>query len=132
MWHGYFSISSIVHSFVIGKWEMGSGITMTKSMSRWARRDDLQGANIINSLSPFLCWADYTKDENGEIIGSEGYFQASSTARQAGLLENMFFATSALHYLSLLTFHHDKDAVEINKKYLLRSFSHASLHVPET
>ena len=67
---------------MIGKWEMGTGITMTKSMSRWARRDDLQGANIINSLSPFLCWADYTKDENGEIIGSEGYFQASSTSRQ--------------------------------------------------
>ena len=60
----------------IGWWEMGEGITMTKSMTRWYRRDDLGGATIINSLSPFLCWADFTKDENGKVTGSEGYFQA--------------------------------------------------------
>ena len=44
--------------------------------SRWYRRDDLKGATVINSLSPFLCWADFTKDENGKVTGSEGYFQA--------------------------------------------------------
>ena len=59
----------------IGRWEKGVGVTMTKSMTRWYRRNDLQGAVVINSLSPFLCWASFTKDENGRVVGSEGYFQ---------------------------------------------------------
>ena len=59
----------------IGRWEKGAGVTMTKSMTRWYRRNDLQGAVVINSLSPFLCWASFTKDENGRVVGSEGYFQ---------------------------------------------------------
>ena len=59
----------------IGKWEMATGLTMTKSMTRWYRRNDLKGANVVNSLTPFLCWADFTKDENGKVVGSEGYFQ---------------------------------------------------------
>ena len=70
------NIRSLIDSIEIGKWEVGEGITMTKSMTRWYRRDDLRGATVINSLSPFLCWADYTKDEDGTIVGSEGYFQA--------------------------------------------------------
>ena len=76
----YFTSAKQMHillfdSMEIGRWEKGEGVTMTKSKTRWYRRNDLQGAVVINSLSPFLCWASFTKDENGRVVGSEGYFQ---------------------------------------------------------
>ena len=55
----------------IGEWDMGRGIILKNSMNRWERRTDLKGFTIKNGVIAL----ELKKDENGKIIGSEGYFQ---------------------------------------------------------
>ena len=59
----------------VGKWNFDNGMTLTTSMNRWDRRTNLHGTTFINCFAYNGNWADYTKDNNGNIIGSKGYFQ---------------------------------------------------------
>ena len=59
----------------VGKWNFENGMTLTTSMNRWDRRTNLHGTTFINCFAYNGNWADYTKDDNGNIIGSKGYFQ---------------------------------------------------------
>ena len=59
----------------VGKWNFDNGMTLTTSMNRWDRRTNLHGTTFINCFAYNGNWADYTKDDNGNIIGSKGYFQ---------------------------------------------------------
>ena len=58
----------------IGKWEANSGISFQNSINRWKRRTDLQGASFVEGLFSKGNWANLTKDESGNIIGSTGFF----------------------------------------------------------
>ena len=55
----------------VGVWDISQGITFTSSRYRWERRTDLLGATITNGVVALAL----KKDENGKIVGSEGYFQ---------------------------------------------------------
>ena len=55
----------------VGMWDMSQGITFASSRYRWERRTDLLGATITNGVVALAL----KKDENGKIVGSEGYFQ---------------------------------------------------------
>ena len=62
-------------SLEVGKWNKGNGIVLRKSMNRWDRRTNLKGATFVNGVSENPGWADFIKDNNGNLIGTEGYYQ---------------------------------------------------------
>ena len=60
----------------LGMWGIGGGeIKLQSSMSRWDRRRDLKGAPFVNSIMVNGHWADFTRDDEGNITGSKGYTQ---------------------------------------------------------
>ena len=69
----------------LGYWNNKSGIILQKSMNRWDRRTDLEGATFKSGVMS-NAWAYFKRDMNGSIVGSEGYFQ-----------EMLFFITDKLN-----------------------------------
>ena len=59
----------------LGYWNVDEGIVITASRNRWDRRTDLKGAIFNNCLLEYGWWAQFTRDINGNITGSKGYFQ---------------------------------------------------------
>ena len=59
---------------VLGYWEIMRGIVFVKSMHRWERRTNLEGASLINCLTENTWYANFLRDKGGNITGSEGYF----------------------------------------------------------
>ena len=59
----------------VGKWNFEDGMTLITSMNRWDRRTNLQQTTFINCFANNPPWAQFTKNKNGNITGSNGYFQ---------------------------------------------------------
>ena len=59
----------------LGKWKQDHGIELQLSMNRWGRRTDLNGAIFVNGLYSKGNWANFTRNEDGAIMGSVGYYQ---------------------------------------------------------
>ena len=59
----------------IGTWEKCCGVTLYKKINRWDRRTDLFGATFINALRNNVATGVLTYDQNGNLIGSKGWFQ---------------------------------------------------------
>ena len=58
-----------------GTWVEGKGLQLEKSMNRWERRTDLMGAKFVNTLWDNEIMAHFIYNENGTIIGSDGWLQ---------------------------------------------------------
>ena len=56
-------------------WSIEEGIILQTSMNRWDRRSDLKGTSFDNGLLETGDWANFKRDDDGGIIGSQGYFQ---------------------------------------------------------
>ena len=59
----------------VGNWNLDNGMTLKSRLNRWDRRTNLQGTKIVNCLRHNPPWAQFTKDKNGKIISSKGYYQ---------------------------------------------------------
>ena len=59
----------------VGQWSVSTGMTLMSSMNRWDRRTNLQQTTFVNCFTYNGEMANFTRDENGTIVGSEGYFQ---------------------------------------------------------
>ena len=59
----------------LGYWNVDEGVFLQASMNRWDRRTDLKGATLRNCLLDNSYWANFKRDESGNITGSKGYFQ---------------------------------------------------------
>ena len=59
----------------LANWNLDEGVIFKLSKNRWDRRTDLKGAVIKNCLLEYGWWAQFTRDVNGNITGSMGYFQ---------------------------------------------------------
>ena len=59
----------------LGYWNSGEGLILHKSINRWNRRSDLKGTSFQNGLFQNGQGAQFIKDTNGKIIGSNGWFQ---------------------------------------------------------
>ena len=59
----------------VGNWNFDNGMTLITSMNRWDRRTNLQQTTFVNCFSTNPPWAHLTKDENDNIVGSNGYYQ---------------------------------------------------------
>ena len=57
----------------LGSWKEGSGLHLFHSKNRWNRRTDLDGAEIIETLSYYKNYCE-PKYENGSLIGSAGLY----------------------------------------------------------
>ena len=60
----------------LGTWFEGKGVTFESKMNRWDRRTNLNGAKFVNTLAfynGFMAYFIY--NQNGTIIGSDGWFQ---------------------------------------------------------
>ena len=44
-------------------------------MNRWDRRTNLHQTTFVNCIAYNPIWAEFKKDNDGNIIGSEGFFQ---------------------------------------------------------
>lgn len=75
----------------LGKWNLNNGVTLERSANRWENRIDLEGATILNGLSQNGRFSDFIKDDEGNIVGSRGYFQ-----------EKLFYITDRLN-LTMIT-----------------------------
>ena len=70
----------------IASWDERDGLKLETRINRWDRRTDLMGATFLNTLWPNDDWAQFIYNDNGTIIGSEGWFQ-----------EKLFYVTDALN-----------------------------------
>ena len=57
----------------LGSWKEGSGLQLFLSKNRWNRRTDLDGAEVIETLSYYKNYGE-PKYENGSLIGSAGLY----------------------------------------------------------
>ena len=57
----------------LGKWDSVDGMRLKRTMNRWERRTDLKGAPFVNGVASNN-WAGIIKDEEGNIVGSQGFF----------------------------------------------------------
>ena len=57
----------------LAKWNVNSGFTWERSLSRWERRIDLNGASLVNGVHP-TNWAQLRNDDQGNTVGSQGLF----------------------------------------------------------
>ena len=73
-------------SEVMGNWDGRKGITFSGHRNRWDRRRDLRGANFTNGFHYQEGWAIPVRDDEGNLVGSEGYFQ-----------EMLFYITDGLN-----------------------------------
>ena len=62
-------------SVPIGYWDMMNGISFVESKNRWDRRSDLRGATFLNGFYHNYNLAEFVRDAEGKVVGSEGYFQ---------------------------------------------------------
>ena len=70
----------------LGIWDTDGGIRLKSSVNRWERRKDLRGALLVNCFMENGAWAKFTKDKDGNIIGSSGFMQ-----------DQLFFITDGLN-----------------------------------
>ena len=70
-------------SLNVGIWTHRGGITFQNKRNRWDRRNDLNGATLINSLD---VEDELIKNDTGHIVGSTGFFQ-----------EKLFYITDGLN-----------------------------------
>ena len=59
----------------VGRWNNDNGMVLRKRMNRWDRRTDLKGAIFVNGVSENPGWCDFIRDTNGNLIGTEGWYQ---------------------------------------------------------
>ena len=59
----------------LGFWNAEDGVILTESINRWDRRTDLRGSHFRNCLFSNGDLADFTRDEHGNITGTNGYYQ---------------------------------------------------------
>ena len=59
----------------LANWTTLNGFKFVRSHNRWERRTDLKGARFFNIFGVHRLWANVTRDEKGNITGSNGYYQ---------------------------------------------------------
>ena len=59
----------------VGKWTLDSGMTLMEGLNRWDRRINLTQTTFVDSLFHFPPGTEIIKDKEGNIIGSNGYWQ---------------------------------------------------------